>query len=87
MSCPHGIWHEDDCEFCAKENILYDKIYILQEEITELRKLIHLIFESTPVYDEKGIPLFTERVVTIWNKLSPNKYSYSEIIRSSKEGD
>ena len=22
MSCPHGVWHEEDCEICVLENEL-----------------------------------------------------------------
>lgn len=30
MSCPHGVWHEEDCEVCAVENKLSEATALLQ---------------------------------------------------------
>ena len=33
MSCPHGVWHEEDCEICVLEN----ELAIVRAELAALR--------------------------------------------------
>lgn len=78
MSCPHGVWHEDDCEHCTKENELHNRIAdrerayeLLSKENAKLRSLIELIFASTLPYND-GEPTFSDKVTDAWAELSPS---------------
>ena len=33
MSCPHGVWHEEDCEICVLEN----ELAIVRAELAALK--------------------------------------------------
>lgn len=33
MSCPHGVWHEEDCEICQKDN----RIFALEAEVRTVK--------------------------------------------------
>ena len=33
MSCPHGVWHEEDCEICVLEN----ELAIVRAELVALK--------------------------------------------------
>ena len=33
MSCPHGVWHEEDCETCVLEN----ELAIVRAELAALK--------------------------------------------------
>jgi hypothetical protein len=61
MSCPHGVWHEEDCPLCCKDN-----------EISELRSLIEMIFASTLPYND-GAPTFRDEVTDAWKRLTARK--------------
>lgn len=50
MSCPHGIWHEEDCEICTMEaayEARIDKLEAVLEEIREALRALLLDYHIT----------------------------------------
>jgi hypothetical protein len=43
MSCPHGVWHEEDCEICVEQNKLHAQIAKLSEDLEAAVNLLRRV--------------------------------------------